>query len=39
MLFQNVYMIGAELVILRTEALENSDHVIGVDDDNRIFAL
>ena len=32
-----VYMVGAELWILRTEALDNSDFVIGVDKDEQIL--
>jgi hypothetical protein len=38
-LSQEVYMIGVELVVLRTEALLNSDQVIGVDDENKILAV
>ena len=34
---QLVYMVGAELMIMRSEALDNSEFVIGVDKNKRIL--
>ena len=36
---QLVYMVGAELMIIRSEALDNSDFVIGVDENTQILEV
>ena len=34
---QEVYMSGAEVMVLHTRAIDNTDHVVGIDDDGMIL--